>query len=329
MWKRPCRGLGVLINHNIVALQQDVETADILFGHSFELYCEDGSTVEKRKVLLEALVDYTSSMQGRITHYHPRNVSRLKLISDSNWIASYQKLAETVGPDDVEGFDATVYGFDGSEEQDAATPYFCCVIGSPEHKRYSRMNAYYPMDWFGNSEINVSEYVNKMQNWCSMLNVSHGTAGFSLILEEGTSKDRAIRLAFPLLKRYPGFDLPYSSRWSSSVRRAERRFIRTINWLTAIDHKFIDELGGLDKIKDDLGDECSIYDYDGGIIIQAGARPEIGDTNRGMIPRSYKALAKTLSKLIFDEFNPKQPYVYAPKPLDSLEESVRWVRRFE
>ncbi|OLP45041.1 type VI immunity family protein [Rhizobium oryziradicis] len=317
-----------MINHDILALLHKNKTDDILFGHSFELYCEGGSTVEKRKSLLDAAIDYTESLQGRITHYHPRNSSRLKRISDSDWVEYYRNIAETVTADDVEGFDATVYGFDGGKEQDAATPYFCCVIGSPEYKRYSRMNAYYPMDWFGTREINAAHYIERMRDWCSLLNVSHGTAGFSLILEEGTPKDRAIRLAFPFLKRFPGLDLPYSSRWSSGTRRAKKRFIRTINWLTATDHAFISELGGLGYIQGAVGEECPIHDYDGGIIIQAGPYPEIGDSNKGITPQHYITVGKLLEPLIFDDFNQKQPYIYAPTPLDSHEESVKWVHRF-
>lgn len=45
MWKRPCRGLGALINHDIFALQQNVETADIFDGYSSKLNQECGSVI--------------------------------------------------------------------------------------------------------------------------------------------------------------------------------------------------------------------------------------------------------------------------------------------
>jgi len=310
-----------------LSISEDGETADILIGHSIELYCEDGWTVEKRKAMVALIGDYQRSLGDRITHYHPRDSRRLKKIGDVDWLGYFRHLAETVKADDDEGFDATVYGFEGGEDADAATPYFCCVIGSPNYKRYSRANAYYPADQFQSDE-GFDRYIKLMQHWCSLLRVSHGTAGFSIILEEGQPKDRGVRKAFPLLKRFPGLDLPYSSRWSSSVRRAEKRYIRTINWLTAIDDEFVAQLGGLERVRSRLGDDIPIHPYDGGIIIQAGPRPEIGDTNRGLIPPHYRTVAKLLEPLVFENFNPKQPYVYAPKPLDSFEETLNWIRRF-
>ncbi len=217
--------------------------ADILIGHSIELYCEQGWTLEIRQSMVKLASDYQRSLGDRITHYHPRESARLKRIAGVDWVDYFLRLAETVKVDDEEGFDTTLYGFDGGQDIDAATPYFFCAIASPQRKRYSRINAYYPADWFQTSD-GTDRYIRLMQQWCSLLKVSHGTAGFSLILEEGQPKDGDVRAAFPLLKRFPGLDLPYSSRWSSSVRRTDRRYIRTINWLTAIDDDFVEELGG-------------------------------------------------------------------------------------
>jgi Protein of unknown function (DUF3396) len=309
-------------------ITSDGESADILFGHSVELYCEDGWTVEKRKAMVELIADYEKTVDGKITHYHPRDSSRLKKIGGIDWIAYFAGLAETVEPDGEEGFDATVYGFAGGEDEDTATPYFCCVIGSPNYKRLSRANAYFPIDWF-EADHGYESYIRLMQRWCGLLKVSHGTAGFSIILEEGQSKSRGALIAFPFLKRFPGLDLPNSSRWSSNVRGAERRHVRSINWLTAIDDNFVEELGGLDRVKESVGKSCLTHAYSGGIIIQAGPRPEIGDINRGLIPEHYKTVAKLLAPLRFEDFNPRLPYLSVPKPLDSLDETLKWIRRFD
>lgn len=311
-----------------ISISDNGTEADILIGHSIELYCENGWTLETRKAMVELASDYQKSLGDRITHYYPRESSRPKRIGDTNWIDYFLKLAEAVKVDDEEGFDTTLYGFEGGEDVDAATPYFYCAIGSPQYKRYSRVNAYYPADWFRPGE-GFDRYIEQMQRWCSLLKVSHGTAGFSIILEEGQPKDRGVRKAFPLLKRFPGLDLPYSSRWSSSVRRAERRYIRTINWLTAIDDEFVQQLGGLDQVRAALGDAVPIHNYDGGVILQAGRRPEIGDVNHDHIPAEYQKVAQLLEPLMFTEFSSKLPYVYAPKPLDSLVESKKWIGRFK
>ncbi len=306
----------------------DGETADILFGHSIELYCEDGHTVEKRKALVALIADYEKTLAGKITHFHPHDSSKLKKIANADWVKYYVNLAETMKPDEEDAFDATLYGFIGGEDADTATPYFCSVVGSHKFKRYSDTHAYFPIDWFENGD-NYRTYISLMQRWCSLLKVAHGTAGLSIILEEGVNKSRGTLLAFPFLKRFPGFDLPNSSRWSTQVRRAEKRHIRSINWLTAIDDGFVEELGGMEHVRHALGEHCPIHPYNGGIIIQAGQRPEIGDVNSGIIPEHYRTVAKLLKPLRCEEFLPNLPYLPAPKPLDSLEETLKWIRRFD
>jgi Protein of unknown function (DUF3396) len=311
-----------------LGITSDGETADILFGHSIELYCEDGSTVEKRKLMVDLIADYEKELRGKITHYHPRDSRRLKKIYGSNWVEYFSNLADTVKPDDDEGFDATVYGFVGGEDEDTATPYFCCVIGAPDYERYSEARSYFPIDWFERRD-GYEACIDLMKRWCTLLTVSHGTAGFSIILEEGQPKSHGVLLAYPFLKRFPGLDLPYSSRWGSSIRGVKRRVIRSTNWLTAIDDGFVDQLGGLKKIKNELGEHCPIHLYGGGVIIQAGPRPEIGDVNRGLIPEHYRTVAKLLKPLRFEDFSAKLPYLPAPKPMDSLEETLKWIRRFD
>jgi len=99
--------------------------------------------------------------------------------------------------------------------------------------------------------------------------------------------------------------------------------------LTALDDGFVKELGGLDKIKVELGPACPIHFYEGGIVIQAGPRPQLGDSNRGIVLEEYRRVARLVKPLRFEAINPKFPLLSVNSPLDAQEESVKWLRRFD
>jgi hypothetical protein len=67
--------------------------------------------------------------------------------------------------------------------------------------------------------------------------------------------------------------------------------------------------------------------YDGGILIQAGPRPQLGDAARGDWPRLYVKLAKYLKPIRVTSHNPFQigrTVVPFDKP-----NSEAWLRRFD
>ena len=111
------------------------------------------------------------------------------------------------------------------------------------------------------------------------------------------------------------------------MNRLRKRAIRTVNWLTFINDSLVIELGGRDRLAAQLHDMCPVYPYHGGLLIQAGARPELGDLNRGLVPDAYKIVARALKPVRFDEH--QRPLIDAPQPLDSLEETMKWIRRFD
>ncbi|MGI4797020.1 MAG: type VI immunity family protein [Janthinobacterium lividum] len=202
-------------------------------------------------------------------------------------------------------------------------------MSSGTDKRYAKAHAYMPAGW-PEKVASYEEYIDLMKRWCSLIKVAHGTAGFSIIFEEGQPKLRDGRLAFPFIKRFPGLDYPDSSQWNArGVDKSPTRVIRSINWLTAIDDGFVTELGGLATVTAALGPDCRVHRYEGGIIIQAGDRPQLGDVNRGLVLDAYRAVARVLKPLRFEAFHPKYPYIYVNRPLDSREETLKWLARFD
>jgi hypothetical protein len=51
--------------------------------------------------------------------------------------------------------------------------------------------------------------------------------------------------------------------------------IKTVSWLTAINHQFVQRIGGLATLRSELPmDWFALYDYGSGLVIQAGPQPE-------------------------------------------------------
>jgi hypothetical protein len=79
-----------------------------------------------------------------------------------------------------------------------------------------------------------------------------------------------------------------------------------------------------------LGDQATIITWDGGILIRAGTEPQIGDRNMGQWPEANVAVNRALRPIRFEEYPDKKfALIDVPPPFDALDETLKWVRRFD
>lgn len=93
---------------------------------------------------------------------------------------------------------------------------------------------------------------------------------------------------------------------------------------------YLPELGGAEKVMTDLAALDSgfkVYLYDGGLIIQAGPRPQLGDGRRNRWPALYVKLAKYLKPIRVTKHPPFQ--IGGPDIEFDQERSEAWLRRFD
>jgi hypothetical protein len=99
--------------------------------------------------------------------------------------------------------------------------------------------------------------------------------------------------------RHPGFD------WRSPVSHSLMKFrrdaddlipmIKRVNWLTFIGQRSVEFLEGLGKIRSSLaGEEIAIHQQPWGVIVQAGAAPQIGDVGHRDFVSVYRKVASAL-----------------------------------
>jgi hypothetical protein len=106
----------------------------------------------------------------------------------------------------------------------------------------------------------------------------------------------ALKRLGPLATRFMGLDLDYPG----SVGVRCRDGIRTVNWLTAIDEKWLARVGGAQTVLNVAGPEVTAMPYSKGTIFVAGQAPEIGDTESGKRPLAYAQLGRAVAPLRSD-----------------------------
>lgn len=308
-----------------IGIASDRGVPMLRFGHYLDFALQKATSVDIRDKMAEVMFEYRDIFRDEITHYIPHDGRRLHPLSKIDYEEYIRERVRT--PDDVkqdEGFYASLFGYPGDGDKDDPTIYYAEAIGNTETREFSSISMYLPASW--PEHVGYDQYRATVHGWCEKLKPAYGTAGLSILFNEGRQGLSDRLLAFPIARRFPGLDLPEHSRWYVRMNRLKRRAIRTINWLTFIDDGLVTELGGQAGLKEQLGASCPVLPYEGGVIIQAGDRPQLGDIDRGLIPEDYRRVAEVLKPIIFDEHD--RPLIDVPPPLNALEETGKWVRRF-
>lgn len=308
----------------------------IQFGFVLKLYFSHAYDNDVRMQLIRLIEDYGRIFSDKITHYMPYDGNRLKPTKDFDYIGYFTDHMRSISPEErVEGFDAELYGFAKAVDRDEPTPYHIGVVARPaiaekrlgnKNNALGRLEAYFPAAW---PQGDYSKLLTVLSRWAAIGHPIHGTFGLGLVMEEGGGRGPFVDLAFPFLKRFAGFDYPDLSLWRVRSEAATTPVIRSINWLTLIDDERLRMIGGIDKTGDALNAACSVHSYDGGVIVQAGPEPKIGDINRGEILDAYRSVAQVLRPLRFEDFGRRGIFEGLSPPLDDKDETLAWLRRFD
>lgn len=162
-------------------------------------------------------------------------------------------------------------------------------------------------------------------DWCRAARPLHGTAGIGVI----SHPDYGTALAAqpwvkPLLERFPGLDygLPVD------VAAIAHDGLPVVNWLTVLGDPLVARLGGRQALGREIDSrpELALHDYPGGVVVQAGPVPQIGDQTQGMMPRAYGVAGGLLKDVRTEPFDLLTELRY---PEDSEAFSHAWLNRFD
>jgi Protein of unknown function (DUF3396) len=218
----------------------------------------------------------------RTMHIHAIDSKRVPALR--SWLPEHE---------DVEDWS---FGYHGGETDDAASEFQVRAMGSNiGEKDPGFFQMYLPLTWFAEHPGTFQEFV---LSFAKRLRPLSGYAGLGV--QEALSLDArdpywvTVR---QIAERFPGLEIESPSIDTIHVGEG----IKGVNWLTLLGDHWLQEIGGLDYLKIRLGDDFKLTAYDGGVMIQAGPKPQIGDVTTNRWPQHYVTLARVLKPIQIKE----------------------------
>jgi Protein of unknown function (DUF3396) len=217
------------------------------------------------------------------------------------------------------------FGFHGGESAEEVSDFQVSACGSDNiSKDLGFFQVYLPLTWLAeHPETTFSNFVLSYANWLHPLS---GYAGIGVLESLDGSRQPVQGTVRQIAERFPGLEIEDRIGHEIYLRKG----IKGVNWLTLLGDRWVQEIGGLDYLKMRLGDEFKLSPYEGGLMIQAGPKPEIGDVTINRWPQHYVTLAKVLKPIQIKghgEFHWGDGVGFQ-KRMD-LEASEAWLFRFD
>jgi hypothetical protein len=158
----------------------------------------------------------------------------------------------------------------------------------------------FPLPWFADHAGSLPEV---MLEICRKLKPVSGYGGIGIIAAPDLAAyQRHEHVVYELAQRFPGLEVDEPTCTTLSLRgwMGGKAGIKGVNWLTVVGDRWLPELGGVDAVQADLAvldPRFFVHRFGGGVMIQAGDHPELGDAQRNLWPELYVKLAKYLKPI--------------------------------
>ncbi|MFC4158977.1 type VI immunity family protein [Chitinimonas lacunae] len=291
------------------------------FGLAVELFLPDIDRAVLRERAAQFLSDYWQTFPERVNALLLRDKRRAVKFSGD---PSAQLRADLDKYPIDSGYSGALFGaVDIGLPNDDIPPYQASVlISRREEHELSFVCATFPIcqDDIPRFELLLTLVL----RWCELCQPVHGSAGYALLFAPGMQQNTAQALS--LIKRFPGLDILNSPRFSLETGAVHDR-IKSVNWLTVLNDDLVQQSGGLDAMRAALEPFCKVRTYSGGVVIQAGIDPQLGDLQTGNIAEAYRQVARHLQPLRFENY--RDGLFRVPSGLDAITETLSWLRRFD
>jgi|SRR5579884_28704 len=171
-----------------------------------------------------------------------------------------------------------------------------------------------------------ADYIGRFHRFASLLRVSQAYAGVGLI-QSLANTGKYESLIYEVAQRFPAAEVFSPAMTTESLSLLHG--MRSINWLTAAGNNFVEQLGGVEKIISGLSPQILVYSYEGGVMFQAGPKPELGNGEKGEVPRYYREVARALKGVRVEDFKYQFQQGTNGRPYFDREATKRWLARFD
>ncbi|MEQ5834796.1 type VI immunity family protein [Marinobacter sp. NFXS9] len=255
-----------------------------------EIYFRNAWLPDTRRAVLEAFNEYREYFGADFQWTTNPNTGRWKSLKKTPYPYPDEWLPDV--PEDEE-WEFVFHG--GERKTDASDIDFVALGGGRaktiedhplcERRSLSYLYCHFPIDFFADRDEKLPGV---FRRWCSRLNAEQAYAGFGLAISHGYEY-RVDPLVYQLGERFPGLNLSDRIGHSTDLVKS----IKTPNWLTALCQPYVDQLGGEAALRQALPDGW-VSAYDGGLIVQAGDKPLLGDAEQGLDVAPYRKAARVL-----------------------------------
>lgn len=272
-------------------------------------------------VFLETFELLLSPIRDKLNWYQNYTMDRFSPVTPRMFSAPRTWL--TRGKQDV----ARMLFLKGSKAKMACGEYTLQFIYHPDEALYSDTNTPF-LRWSTPSEhlqSNPDEFLDTARQICDLLPFLCGHVGYSLEISP-YFEDEAQRAAYPLAMRHPGVHIATDhATWPLR----DEKGAEAVNWLTLLGQIPLSKLGGTDKLREDLADtpEVDLIETKHGLILKAGDKPQIGDSNRGDALPAYRAVYHAIAPVLDPVIQDFMPFTLDTD--DDAGRTERWLRRFE
>lgn len=181
-----------------------------------------------------------------------------------------------------------------------------------------------PINFFGEEYGLYSELAG---NLVKNLDFEFGHGGYSLNWDPNGDLAFDAQDRFPFIaKRFIGIDIPDNDATLFALTDAKTSGFKCVNWITLLGKLLAKQAGPVTELKKKLSKLCTIRELETGLMIVAGSKPMIGDTNRREHPKAYHEVGR-----LFANFRLKQhPEFVGAHPSDPNHDiSDEWLARFD
>jgi hypothetical protein len=289
-------------------------------GLGVTLYIEQGDRPEVRDAFVAAYESYTQLVGPFTWGADPDTGEPLPLATSSvgdvrAWPAAL-----------FQRFDFQMAFHAGPDVDDADSSLLLAVSREREENELSYLHVGFPLSWAERHPPSV--FIEWVLERCKQLCPTHGYAGLMPLGHVTGIDDDSAQVIYALGRRFKALEIdspPHHAAYLSVEGK-----IKGVNWLTILGERWLTELHGLPSLRRQLS-AAVLHDFactsgDGGVVIQAGAHPRLGDTQSKAALADYEEVARALRPI-----RSVQPAVIWPQGLPgfSFDEAKAWMTRLD
>lgn len=213
------------------------------------------------------------------------------------------------------------FSFHGGDDPDSASHLSVKALGSARWQDdLSYFRATLPITWFAD---HTGDFPALTLDFCRKIRPVSGYGGLGIIESPNDLIEAQFEPSvFITAQRFPGLEVDYPYSHILYLKEG----IKGVNWLTIIGDRWLSQLGGLSKLRDQVGEELMFQEFPGGLIVRAGAQPQMGDLDVGRYPDLYVRLAAALKPIRVQKLG---SFHHAGSNRFDQKTTERWLARFD